>query len=142
MGIYKTMATCVALLMMQGCASSSVQQGAAYGAIAGITTGAALGYSISEEDLLGSSEEEGGDSTDMTIDGTEAIVSGALIGAVVGAVVGGMVGHKMERPNNIYLEAQAAAEAEESDADISDEELGLDDDELGLGDDTLGPRRF
>lgn len=142
MGIYKALAICGALLVMQGCVSSSVQQGAAYGALAGVTAGAAVGYAISDEDLLGSAEAKGDETGDMALSSGETILSGALVGAVLGAIVGGMAGHKMENPNDAYLEAQAAVEAQQSEADMGDDELGLDDDELGLRDETVGPRVF
>ena len=87
----------------QGCAtSSSVKTGALYGAVSGVVVGAGIGYAISDEHILGS--DTGGPHGDTSLAPAQAILSGALIGATFGGIIGAMVGHKMERPNDIYLE--------------------------------------
>ena len=141
MGTFRALAACAALLLLQGCFGSSVQNGAVYGAVAGAATFSTIGYAISDPDLLGSPESPEGREADMSIDSTSAILAGLAIGAAVGGVVGAMAGHRMERPNDVYLDAQAPAEGDAGGEGAGDESLGLDDDDLGA-DDTIGPRAF
>lgn len=140
MGRSKLLVSCILLLSLQGCVSSAVQRGAAIGALSGMAGGAALGYSFTDENLLGSPEHaskaEGGD---KALDSSDGILAGAIIGAIFGGIVGAMIGHKSERPNDVYLEAAEAAEAEAEEYDEDSEEFGLNDDELGF--EHVGPRR-
>lgn len=89
----------------QGCVSASVQNGAIIGASSGAVAGTALGFAVGDEKLLGSPSSE--ESGDLSLDTTQAVLSGALIGAVFGGIIGAMVGHQRERPNDIYLKRAA-----------------------------------
>jgi len=77
-----------------GCVSSSVRNGALIGAGAGAAAGAGVGYVLSDDKLLGSSNDPV--RGDTSLPKGESILASAIIGTVVGTIVGAMVGHQRE----------------------------------------------
>jgi hypothetical protein len=98
------------LMLLGGCVSSHVQKGALIGALSGAALGTGLGYSFSNEDLLGADEDG---PTALSPSGSMA--AGLTIGVIVGGIVGAMVGHSRddgfeERPKPPELEEGTATE--------------------------------
>jgi len=76
-----------------GCAST-VANGALLGAGIGAASGAGVGYALSDDKLLGSSNDP--QHGDTSLPKGETIIASTIVGTMVGAIVGAMVGHQRE----------------------------------------------
>lgn len=82
-------------VLSSGCVSSSVRNGALLGAGIGAAGGAGVGYALTDEKLLGSSNDPGGHG-DTSLPKGGTILASLAVGTMVGAIVGAMVGHQRE----------------------------------------------
>ena len=90
----RILATLVAVMLLAGCVSSQVRNGATIGAISGAAAGAGVGVLISDKDLLGS--EATPQKGNTSLGAGETVAASALIGVVFGAIDGSMIGHVNE----------------------------------------------
>ena len=92
------------MLALNGCASASVQTGAAIGALSGVALGAGVGVLITDKDLLGDTPRTKGD---ISLEPGPTIAASMLVGAVFGSLVGAMLGHAGTEKDELSAPAHA-----------------------------------